>query len=83
MTERIELRRTMNWPPKAGEWIEMTRDGAQSITFRCGGCNELASLEDHTIHADGLVFPSVVCPYGDEGCGWHVYLKLLNYNNGE
>ncbi|GAH46113.1 unnamed protein product, partial [marine sediment metagenome] len=79
--EIIELRRTMKWPPEEGEYLEVTKeDGTKGIEFRCGGCGQLASLDDHEIDQYGKVTPSVVCPYGDEGCGWHVYVKLIDYH---
>lgn len=47
--------------------------------IRCN-CGELMGIGDHHVHADGRVTASF---YDRNGCGWHVYLKLLDYDQGE
>ncbi len=39
------------------------------------------SLTNHTIAADGTVTPSLVCP--TEDCGWHVFLRLVDWRESE
>ena len=82
----IELVPTKEMRPKKGEYLCTT----QSVHVRCGGkCGGLFTLCDHTIDNEGYVNPSVVCPTGDpkaegyvegtEKCGWHVFIRLLNW----
>lgn len=70
----IELVPTKEKWPRKGEYLCTT----QTVHARCGGrCGKLFTLCDHTIDAEGFVNPSVVCPTGD--CGWHVFLRLMNW----
>ena len=65
------------WPEK-GEYYVTT----QTVHVRCmGNCGKLFTLCDHTIADDGSVSPSVVCP--NKNCDWHVYLKLLDWENAK
>lgn len=58
--------------PKKGEYC--TTD--KSIFFRCPKCGEIATIDNHTVDADGKVNPSVVCPYE---CGFHDYIRLMDW----
>lgn len=56
------------------EWRRGSKaDGTKSATISCPGCGKIASLGDHTIMAEGDVFPSLVCPFD---CGFHQFVKL-------
>ncbi len=60
------------------------------VSISCGLCGKKAILRDppdtkprgdgthgHDIAADGLVTPSIVCPY--KPCSWHVWGRLLGW----
>jgi hypothetical protein len=53
--------------------------------IRCN-CGYFCGLGLHHVHADGTVtasfFHTPECDPG-RGCGWHVYLKLLDYDQGD
>ncbi len=51
-----------------------------SAHLSCPDCGETASLGDHTIDADGLVNPSLVCPH--KGCAFHEFVVLEGWNGG-
>lgn len=48
-----------------------------TAAFRCPGCGRLFCLADHRIDGQGIVSPSVVCPYG---CGFHVMMRLEDWS---
>jgi len=56
--------------------------------IRCN-CGKISGIGLHHVHADGTVTASFyhkkgnVYPEDPEGCEWHVWLKLLDYNQGE
>ena len=57
--------------------------------IRCN-CGVWSGIRSHHVHADGTVTASFFHatkaqhPQGtDDGCGWHVWLKLLNYDQGD
>lgn len=63
----------------SGQFPDLVRwkQGDKTIpVIRCGECGEVATLETHTRSKDGIINPSVVCPYTKEGCTWHVWLTL-------
>lgn len=62
--------------PLWGLTINPLKDAKRSAKVRCGN-GHLASLDDHTIAADGTVSPSLDCPEG--GCGWHVHARLVGW----
>ncbi len=66
---------------KPGWWVGLL-DGCQVVHLRCGGaCGRHAGqLEGHTIHPDGRVEPSILCP--DPKCGWHVWGILEDWAGG-
>ncbi len=54
-------------------------------------CDHISHIGLHHVHVDGTVTASFfhdVAPHPDinyagGGCGWHVWLKLLDYDEGE
>lgn len=54
-------------------------------------CNRACFISLHHVHADGTVTasffhdtePHPEIGYVGGGCGWHVFLKLANYGEGE
>ena len=46
----------------------------RTANVSCPTCGQVASLSGHSIAADGMVTPSLVCPY--PGCTFHEYVKL-------
>ncbi|MEQ9393290.1 MAG: hypothetical protein RLO03_13890 [Balneola sp.] len=60
-------------------WIE--EDGKKPIII-CK-CGRGTVIDNHTLHKDGRVTASY---YHSEsmplGCGWHVFLRLKNWNGG-
>lgn len=57
--------------------------------IRCN-CGHVSGINTHSVHADGRVTPSYFHakkgqhPQGtDDGCGWHVYIKLDGWDMGE
>lgn len=55
------------------KWRPLMDGGKKSATMTCQH-GHVASLVDHTIDANGVVSPSVVCP--DDGCPFHTHVKL-------
>jgi len=82
MVERLIFKKGNDKFPGVSEWVIWNRGDILIPVIRCGGCNEVATLNTHTISDDGTVNPSVVCPYTKEGCNWHVWLKLEGWKNG-
>lgn len=52
--------------------------GVESATVACPGCGRTATLDDHTIEADGMVQPILLCPHR---CGFHDHVLLKNWGN--
>jgi len=47
-------------------------------------CGQLMSVGNHHIHMDGRVTASFYHrEVPEKGCGWHVHLHLLDYDQGE
>lgn len=57
-----------------GWWLEIAPGGKPIPTIRCHK-GHVAWLTNHTVSDNGVVKPSVVCPY----CDWHVQARLLNW----
>lgn len=53
-------------------------DGTRTAIAKCGN-GHISSLSDHIVHADGMVEPSLVCPY--DGCNWHENVKLEGWQS--
>jgi hypothetical protein len=53
--------------------------------IRCN-CGALTGIGLHHVHADGTVTASYyhqARPEEPRGCGWHVFLKLKDYDQGD
>lgn len=60
----------------SGTWWPLNvSGGGRSASFGCPQCGVEGILDEHVIHNDGRVEPSVVCP----SCGWHDYIKLADW----
>jgi hypothetical protein len=65
-------------------WVNRDRTGAYPcVSIKCPSCECACSIQvdehGHTIHADGTVTPSVVCPRkraDGTPCGWHEHIRL-------
>lgn len=57
--------------------VKRVRDGKEVVYMNCPKCGNAAALDDHTISQDGIVNPSVVCPF--DGCDFHDYVKIVDY----
>ena len=61
-------------PPNT--WKPVTVDGGLTALYTCpNGHGGL--IDEHTIHADGRVEPSVVCT--EDGCDFHDYIRLVGW----
>ena len=66
-----------SWAPIAQEADVWHRRFAWAI-IRCPQCSRLLTLsrQRHVVADDGTVSPSLVCPYPNLGCSWHVFVRL-------
>lgn len=76
-----------DWP-KAGQWVrdhpcrdEFRKSHPEIKAFACCPNGHGGSIISHTIFADGVLFPSYVCP--GVGCGFHVFVKFDGWTGGE
>lgn len=53
------------------DWIYM--QDTKTVALKCS-CGRYFCLANHTIHSDGSVVPSVVCPFN---CGLHVFMRII------
>lgn len=61
-----------------GMWKRWQGPGGKvSAIISCPHCGGIGVLTDHHIDLAGGVTPSVQCP--DKDCGWHEYVKLMNW----
>lgn len=64
------------WNGGPGTWFLVRREnGELSAMLNCPTCGKTAGLS-HAIDVNGVVIPSVVCPYG---CGFHDYVTLVDW----
>lgn len=80
-------------PGKPG-WYSVRQYGSDKKLkphIRCN-CGEISGIGLHHVHADGTVTASffhakeTIVQQGHTmggGCGWHVFLKLLDYSDGD
>lgn len=78
--------------PGRPAWFPVTEWGTGKRLkplIRCN-CGHLSGIGLHHVHADGTVTASYFhatkaqhAQGDDTGCGWHVYLKLKDYDWGE
>ena len=54
-------------------WYLFKVPGGRSVRFCCK-YGHIGTLDDHVIHADGMVVPSVWC--AEPGCDFHEQLRL-------
>lgn len=54
------------------KWIDWIGRYVHTFALSCPNCGHAFSLREHTI-SDGVVSPSVVCPYG---CGFHEFITI-------
>jgi len=80
-----------NEPNDPGWFCPKTKDGqVLKPVIRCN-CGNFCGIGLHHVHADGSVTASFYHKKGTdfkigespEGCEWHVYLKLKDYDQGE
>lgn len=73
----------------APAWVETKNpDGERvrpNIICQCGVGTDIGN---HHIHADGRITTSYYHHFADrpkkmQGCGWHVYLKMIGWDGGE
>lgn len=77
--------------PNHPGWTQPTRDGKPAKPLIRCNCGVLCGLALHHVHADGTVTASFFHKQGTnfaigespEGCGWHVSLKLKDYDGGD
>lgn len=64
-------------------WFSCTDSAGKRIKplIRCN-CGSICGIELHHVHPDGRVTASFF-HNNEGGSGWHVFLKLLDYDQGE
>lgn len=74
-----------NGEHKPGTWkgLQVPIEGQpgkyiRKASLTCPECGRVSSLSDHTIDLEGLVQPSVVCPYED--CNFHEFIQLEGWD---
>lgn len=73
-------------------WIPVVGENGQPVkpAIKCK-CGRICHIGLHHVHADGAVTASFLhdshphpdIDYPGGGCGWHVFLKLLDYDLGD
>ena len=61
-----------------GIWRQCGTDSGKTASLSCPGCGEVASLSNHKIDDQGIVTPSLVCPF--DGCSFHEWVQLEGWN---
>ena len=71
-------------------WVPtVDRDGNKLKPIIVCNCGKITGIGLHHVHTDGTVTASYYHKKGNEypedpnGCEWHVWLKLLDYNEGD
>lgn len=64
-----------------GTWTRATKKEGKTAIVNCPDCSNMLSLSKHEIRKDGLVAPSLVCPYSDYN--FHEYIILENWEINE
>lgn len=80
MTSRVHLERA----PQTDFWLAGTKGkwrpatiqetGKKTATVSCPSCGKTASLSGHEIDPQGVVTPSLGCPY--DSCDFHAWVTL-------
>jgi hypothetical protein len=72
-------------------WLPIQQDGkALKPLIKCN-CGHILRIGLHHVHSDGTVTASFFhdaaahpdIGYAGGGCGWHVFLKLKDYDQGD
>jgi hypothetical protein len=71
-------------------WYKVINSAGQPLKplIRCN-CGHVSGIGLHHVHADGTVTASFfhkkgnVYPEDPDGCGWHVHLKLADWDSGD
>lgn len=87
------------WTPGQPGWCPVTKDGQPGKPLIRCNCGKWTGIALHHVHADGTVTNSFFDssePYtytdrdgvqhnahNPKGCGWHVMLKLADYDQGD
>lgn len=58
-------------------WFDYTDELGARIAIMHGTCPHAFTLKNHRVAADGVVSPSVVCPYAP--CGFHEFVMLVGW----
>ena len=94
MADIIEIpriRENDDWYAKSPAWAPVVDSDGNKLKphIRCN-CGQWSGIGLHHVHADGIVTASFFHarknehPQGDDsGCGWHVILKLKDYDQGD
>src|SRR5277367_3528818 len=80
-----------DWCAKSPGWAPSTDGEGTKLKpiIRCN-CGQWSGIRLHHVHADGTVTASFFHatkaqhPQGDDsGCGWHEFIKLADYSDGD
>lgn len=93
MVELVQLMDDFKNVPNKPGWVRVVEANSNipvKPIIRCN-CGLFVGLRLHHVHADGTVTASFYHKRGKDfsvgespdGCEWHVFLKLLNYHDGE
>lgn len=98
MTDAITIPRLPNegsvWAdfPVVGKpgWIRSTDSSGAQVKplIRCN-CGSISGIGLHHVHADGTITASFyhkrgnIYPEDKDGCEWHVFLKLADWDGGD
>jgi hypothetical protein len=64
---------------KPGTWKGLKTGAERSASFTCPLCRQTGVLTNHTISAEGVVTPSLVCP--TSGCTFHEFIELEGWED--
>ncbi len=77
MTEIIKIPDLNHFPVPVNfciDWIDHRgEEDIKTVALQCPICNKAFCLTNHKIDNNGMVTPSVVCPYN---CGFHVMMMI-------
>lgn len=85
------IREGDEWDAKSPGWASVQDTNGKQLkpVIRCN-CGQWSGIGLHHVHADGTVTASFFHattaqhPQGSsDGCGWHEYIKLTDYNDGD
>lgn len=92
MSDYIEIPKIAegdDWYAKSPGWSPVQQDGKYlKPIIRCN-CGQWSGIGLHHVHADGTVTASfyhkrgTVYPEDPNGCEWHVFIRLKDYDLGD